>query len=43
MFDVLVSHIQEKVDITKEETELLKTFFVHKTLLKKQIISITMV
>jgi len=36
MFDVLVSHIQEKVDITKEETELLKTFFVHKTLLKKQ-------
>lgn len=36
MFDVLISHIQEKVDVTKEEIELLKTFFVQKTLLKKQ-------
>ncbi|MCD9856299.1 Crp/Fnr family transcriptional regulator [Epilithonimonas sp. JDS] len=36
MFDVLISHIQEKVDLTKEEIELLKTFFVQKTLRKKQ-------
>lgn len=36
MFDVLISHIQEKVDITKGEIELLKPFFVEKKLQKKQ-------
>lgn len=36
MFDVLISHIQEKVDVTTEQMELLKTFFVHKKLRKKQ-------
>lgn len=36
MFDVLISHIQKKVDITKAEIELLKSFFTEKKLRKKQ-------
>ena len=36
MFDVLISHIQEKVEVTTEQMELLKPFFVHKKLRKKQ-------
>ena len=36
MFDVLISHIQEKVDITTEEIELLKSFFSQRKLNKKE-------
>lgn len=36
MFDVLISHIQEKVDITTAEIELLKSFFSQKKLNKKE-------
>ena len=36
MFDVLIAHIQEKVAISKEQTELLKSFFVSEKLHKKQ-------
>ncbi|KFC18545.1 Crp/Fnr family transcriptional regulator [Epilithonimonas lactis] len=36
MFDVLISHIQEKVDITTAEIELLKSFFNQKKLNKKE-------
>ena len=36
MFDVLISHIQEKVDITTEQIELLNFFFIHRKLSKKQ-------
>ena len=36
MFDVLISHIQEKVAITTAEIELLKSFFSQKKLNKKE-------
>lgn len=36
MFDVLISHIQEKVDITTDEIELLKSFFSQRKLNKKE-------
>ena len=36
MFDVLISHIQEKVAITTEDIELLKSFFSQKKLNKKE-------
>ncbi|WDF46830.1 Crp/Fnr family transcriptional regulator [Chryseobacterium sp. KACC 21268] len=38
MFDVLISHIQEKVAITTAEIELLKSFFSQKKLNKKEYI-----
>lgn len=36
MFDVLISHIKEKVDLNNDQIELLKSFFVEKKLRKKQ-------
>ena len=36
MFDVLFSHILEKVSLTEEEKNLLKSFFVAKSLRKKE-------
>ncbi|WP_379968768.1 Crp/Fnr family transcriptional regulator [Epilithonimonas sp. UC225_85] len=36
MFDILLSHIQEKVDIDEKQIELLKSFFTQKKLGKKQ-------
>ncbi|MDN3654495.1 Crp/Fnr family transcriptional regulator [Ferruginibacter paludis] len=36
MFEVIFSHIQEKVQLTKEEQALIKTFFTPKKLRKKQ-------
>ncbi|SHL78736.1 Crp/Fnr family transcriptional regulator [Flavobacterium saccharophilum] len=36
MFDVLFSHILEKVSLTEEEKSLLKSFFVAKSLRKKE-------
>lgn len=36
MFDVLISHIQEKVEIDENQIELLKSFFIHKKLRRKQ-------
>ncbi|WP_347217304.1 Crp/Fnr family transcriptional regulator [Chryseobacterium sp.] len=36
MFDVLLSHIQNKVDINDEQKSLIKTFFTIKKLKKKQ-------
>lgn len=36
MFDVLISHITKKVDISKDEIDLLQTFFSTKKLIKKQ-------
>jgi CRP-like cAMP-binding protein len=36
MFNVLFNHIQEKVLLTDEEKEVIKTFFVPKTLRKRQ-------
>ncbi|WP_034966203.1 Crp/Fnr family transcriptional regulator [Chryseobacterium sp. FH1] len=36
MFDVLISHIREKVDIDENQIELLKSFFTHKRLHKKE-------
>ena len=35
MFDVLVSHIRQKVDITEEQIGILKSYFVQKKLRKK--------
>lgn len=36
MFDVLISHIKEKVDLNNDQIELLKSFFIKKKLRKKQ-------
>lgn len=36
MFEVIFSHIQEKVQLTKEEQALIKTFFTPKKLRRKQ-------
>lgn len=36
MFDVLISHINKKVDLSSGENELLKSFFTEKTLRRKQ-------
>lgn len=36
MFDVLISHIQEKVDVSDDQIELLKSFFIQKKLSKKE-------
>lgn len=36
MFDVLISHIKEKVDLNNDQIELLKSFFIEKKLRKKQ-------
>ena len=36
MFDVLISHIQQKVDLNNDQIELLKSFFIEKKLRKKQ-------
>lgn len=36
MFDVLIYHIQQKVDITQDQIEILKSFFIHKKIRKKQ-------
>ncbi len=36
MFDVLMSHIKEKVDLNNDQIELLKSFFIEKKLRKKQ-------
>lgn len=36
MFDILISHIQQKVELNEKETELLQSFFIQKKLRKKQ-------
>lgn len=36
MFDILISHIQQKVELDEKETELLQSFFIQKKLRKKQ-------
>lgn len=36
MFDVLIFHIQQKVDLNSNQIELLKSFFIEKKLRKKQ-------
>jgi len=36
MFDVLITHIQEKVDINADQIELLKSFFTQKKLSRKE-------
>ena len=36
MFDILFAHIQEKIELTNQEKELIKTFFKQKKLRKRQ-------